>query len=257
MERAIRPAPPVQNVLLLCSCSSNDVHYATATASTELNRACLQGEQGVVATTADTGARVEVGAALADDDLACGNDLATEALYAEVLGVGVTTVASGARAFFMCHLKCLPLNSGESVENLNSNQWLLDTGDLDLGQFLTVTLALLVAGLVLELLDDDLRTTEVFEDLSRNLDLGQIRSSGGDLVTVHQEQCGQLKGAAGSTGDAVQGYVVSNGNLFLAAACADNRVHHLGTHFSRRFLQNLRAEPAEPCGPDSRCASTP
>jgi hypothetical protein len=50
-----------------------------------------------------------VGAALADDDLACGNDLAAEALYAEVLGVGVTTVASGARAFFMCHLKCLPL----------------------------------------------------------------------------------------------------------------------------------------------------
>jgi hypothetical protein len=185
---------------------------------------------------------VEVGATLADDDFACGNYLATEALDAEVLGVGVTTVASGTRAFFMCHLKCLPLNSGESAENLNSNRWLLDTSDLDLGQFLTVTLALLITGLVLELLDDDLRTTEVIEDLSRNSYLGQVRSGGGDLVTVYQEQCGQLNGAAGSTGDAVHGNEVSNGNLLLPAACADNRVHHLGTHFSRRLLLNLRAE---------------
>src|SRR5690242_6521938 len=33
VERAAWPAPPVQNLLLLCSCSSNDVHYATAAAS--------------------------------------------------------------------------------------------------------------------------------------------------------------------------------------------------------------------------------
>src|SRR6476469_6651083 len=141
--------------------------------------------------------------------------------------------------------------------NLNSNEGLLDTGDLDLGQFLTVTLALLVTGLVLELLDDDLRTTEVLEDLSRNSYLGQVRSCGGDLVTVHQEQRGQLNGAASSTGDAVQGNEVSNGNLLLAAACADNRVHHLGTHFSRRLLLNLRAEPGSGNWPGSRCASTP
>jgi hypothetical protein len=148
-------------------------------------------------------------------------------------------------------------NSGESAGNLNSNEELLDTGDLDLGQFLTVTLALLVTGLVLELLDDDLRTTEVFEDLSRNRYLGQVRSSRRDLVTVYQEQCGQLKGAAGSTGDAVQGNEVSNGNLLLAAACADNRVHHWGTHFSRRLLLDLRAEPGPNCLAGSRCASTP
>ena len=58
-----------------------------------------------VAATANAGARVEVGATLADDDLACGNYLAAEALDAEVLGVRVTTVASGTRAFFMCHLE--------------------------------------------------------------------------------------------------------------------------------------------------------
>src|SRR5215207_5378598 len=97
VERATWPAPPLQIWLLLCSCSSNDVHYATTAAGAEFNSSRGQCEQGVVAATANTGARVEVGAALADDDLAGRNDLAAEALYAEVLGVGVTTVASGAR----------------------------------------------------------------------------------------------------------------------------------------------------------------
>lgn len=119
MERAVWPAPPVQNLLLLCSCSSNDVHYATAAASTKLNRTGLQGEQGVVATAANACTGVEVGSTLADDDLAGGNYLTTEALDAQVLCVGVTTVASGTRAFFVCHLKCLPLNFWET-ENLNS-----------------------------------------------------------------------------------------------------------------------------------------
>ena len=102
--------------LLLCSCSSNDVDDATTAAGTEFNGARGQCEQGVVAAAAYAGARVEVGAALADDDFAGRNYLATEALDAQVLSVGVTTVASGARALFMCHLKCLPLNSGESAE---------------------------------------------------------------------------------------------------------------------------------------------
>jgi len=102
--------------LLLCGCSSNDVDYATTAAGAEFNGARGQCEQGVVTATANAGARVEVGAALADDDLASGYNLATEALDAEVLSVGITTVASGARALFMCHLKCLPLNSGESAE---------------------------------------------------------------------------------------------------------------------------------------------
>jgi hypothetical protein len=103
------PAPPLQNLLLLCSCSSNDVDDPTAAARAEFNGTCLQSEQGVVAATANARTGVEVGAALADDDFASGNYLAAEALDAEVLGVGVTTVASGARAFFVCHLECLPL----------------------------------------------------------------------------------------------------------------------------------------------------
>ncbi len=63
-----------------------------------------EGEERVVATTADVGAGVEVGAALADDDLAGVDDLAAETLHAESLGVGVTTVAGGACALLVCHL---------------------------------------------------------------------------------------------------------------------------------------------------------
>ena len=51
------------------------------------------GEQRVVAATADVHAGVEVGAALADQDLAGLDDLAAEALDAEPLGVRVATVA--------------------------------------------------------------------------------------------------------------------------------------------------------------------
>ena len=180
------------------------------------------------------GTHFHPGATLADDDLACGNYLAAEALDAEVLCVGVTTVASGARALFMCHLECLPLNSGESAENLNSNERLLDTSDLDLGQFLTVTLALLVAGLVLELLDDNLRSTKILDDLGSDGDLCEVLRCGGDLGAVYQKEGGELERASSLTGDAVKGNEVSYRNLFLAAACADNRVHHLGTHFSRQ-----------------------
>ncbi|KNH16163.1 hypothetical protein ACU18_14595 [Arthrobacter sp. ZBG10] len=73
--------------MLLCSCSSNDVDDATTAAGAEFNGSRGQREQGVVAAAAYAGTRVEVGAALADDDLAGRNNLATEALDAQVLSV--------------------------------------------------------------------------------------------------------------------------------------------------------------------------
>ncbi len=63
------PAPPVQILLLLCSCSSNDVHDSTAAAGAEFDSAGLQCEQGVVSATANACTGVEVGASLADDGL--------------------------------------------------------------------------------------------------------------------------------------------------------------------------------------------
>ena len=76
----------------------------------ELHRTGLEREQGVVATATDVRAGVEVRAALADDDLARADDLAAEALHAEALRVRVTTVASGARSLFVCHV-CISLRA--------------------------------------------------------------------------------------------------------------------------------------------------
>src|SRR5262249_9632429 len=52
-------------------------------------------EQGVVPAATDARAGVEVGTALAHDDLARVNQLATETLDAQPLGVRVTAVAAG------------------------------------------------------------------------------------------------------------------------------------------------------------------
>ena len=54
-------------------------------------------------------AGVEVGAALAHDDLAGVDDLAAVPLDAEALGVGVATVLGGRGALLVCHRLCLLL----------------------------------------------------------------------------------------------------------------------------------------------------
>src|SRR3954447_21125319 len=70
----------------------------------------------------------------------------------------------------------------------------VDRGDLDLGVLLAVTLALLVAGLVLVLLDDDLGTLRAAEDLGG--DGGLVETARGDVLTVDDEDDGQRDGLA-------------------------------------------------------------
>src|SRR3954466_4356575 len=69
---------------------------------------------------------------------------------------------------------------------------LLDSGDLDAGEVGAETLALLVPGLVIVLLDDDLRATQVFDDLRRHPDLGESLGVMRDGVDVDQQDRGQL-----------------------------------------------------------------
>ena len=82
---------------------STDVDDPATAEGTELDVTGSGGEQGVVVATTDVAARVEVGAALADDDLAGLDDLAAEALDAEALRVGVTAVAGGTKTLLVCH----------------------------------------------------------------------------------------------------------------------------------------------------------
>ena len=72
------------------------------TLATELDRTRTQGEQGVVLATANAVARVEVGAALTNEDLTSVDQLAAVALHAEALRVRVAAVTGGTKALLMC-----------------------------------------------------------------------------------------------------------------------------------------------------------
>ena len=99
-RRACRPR--CRRVAAAASAGGDVDDVATAPAA-ELHRAGDQSEQRVVAAAADVVAGVEVGAALADEDLAGVDLLAAEPLHAEALGVGVAAVAAGGRTLLVCH----------------------------------------------------------------------------------------------------------------------------------------------------------
>ena len=73
-----------------------------------VNAAIDQSEQGVIAADADALTRMDVGAALTDQDVAGQNKLTVAALDAEALGLGITTVLGRTYAFFMCHCNLPP-----------------------------------------------------------------------------------------------------------------------------------------------------
>src|SRR5215218_5176154 len=68
-----------------------------------------------------------------------------------------------------------------------SSSALRDVADDHVGQALTVPLTLVVAGLVLELVDVDLRALAVPDDLTRHGHLGQRRGVAGDGLAVDQQ----------------------------------------------------------------------
>lgn len=62
-----------------------------------------QREQRVVLAHADIDAGMELGAALADENVAGQNGFTAIALDAQTLGMGIATVFGAAYAFFRCH----------------------------------------------------------------------------------------------------------------------------------------------------------
>src|ERR1700761_8842138 len=74
-----------------------------AAARTERHDTVGGGEEGVVAADADVLARIHLGAALADQDVARDDLLAAEALHAEAPSVGIAAVTRRAACFLMCH----------------------------------------------------------------------------------------------------------------------------------------------------------
>lgn len=58
----------------------------------------MRAKQGIVAALADILTRMDVSAALADEDVASENELAVGALDAETLGLGIAAIFGGADA---------------------------------------------------------------------------------------------------------------------------------------------------------------
>src|SRR5690606_2487173 len=119
----------------------------------ELDAAIDQREQRVVAAEADARTRMELGAALAHDDVARLNGLAAEDLDAEVLGVGVAAVAGRTTSLLVCH-DCFSLLVATG-----------DAGDLDFGVVLAMSLLLHVVLAAAELDDAHLVGAALGHDL--------------------------------------------------------------------------------------------
>src|SRR3954453_22385937 len=90
---------------------------------------------------------------------------------------------------------------------------LRDVADHDVGQVLTVPLPLVVAGLVLELVDADLRALAVAEGLAGHGALGQGRGVAGDGAAADQQDRGEGAGVACLTGETVHGEPVADSPL--------------------------------------------
>src|SRR5215203_2817148 len=101
---------------------------------------------------------------------------------------------------------------------------LLDSGDLEDRQLLTVTLPLVIAGLVLELVDADLGALGVLEHLTGHGDLLQVLGGAGDIRAVNHEGDGQRHLRTGLDLELLDLDHVAHRDLVLLAAGLDDRV---------------------------------
>src|SRR6185437_7442114 len=104
-----------------------------------------------------------------------------------------------------------------------------DAGHLHLGQRLAVTLALVVAGLVLELVDPDLGTLGVRDNLSGHRGAGKRSRVGDEIVAVDQQDRRQLQRVSGRTLELLDLDHIALGDFVLLAAGLDDRVHRTRT----------------------------
>src|ERR1700741_1757744 len=90
-----------------CLCHVYRHVLAAKLAFVESHAAFDEREQGVILAHADVGARVHLGATLANDDVPADHSLPAELLHAEAAACRIATVARGAACFLMCHLDLL------------------------------------------------------------------------------------------------------------------------------------------------------
>src|SRR3954447_21303553 len=107
-----------------------------------------------------------------------------------------------------------------------SSSALRDVANHDAGQGLTVPLPLVVAGLVLELVDVDLRALAVLHDLAGHGHARERLRIGGDGLAVDQQDGREGDGVTGLPAQAVDGDRVTDTHLVLRSTGLDDCVHH-------------------------------
>src|SRR4051794_9296205 len=200
---------------------------APTAAGLEVDDAGRLGEQRVVLAHADALAGLEARAALADEDLAAGDDLAGEDLDPEELGVRVAAVLGGAEALLMRHASSLSLR---------------DLGHPDAGELLAVAHLATVAPLGLELVDPQLGAAQVLDDLGGHRDLAQLVAEQG-FVSREQEGL-EVELGAGVARQPLDEQGLALLDAVLLATGLDDRVHGLSLLRSRFGLDSRTAPSA-------------
>src|SRR5690348_7689214 len=161
-----------------CASAADHVHRAAALRAlgSELHLAIDQRIKRVVAAEADAGARMELGAALANDDVAGFDGLAAVQLDAEVFRVGVAAVPRGTYALFVCHGGFSLLVTGA------------DAGHFDFGVVLPVAHLLAMVLAAAEFHDAHLVGTAVAAHLGGDAGACDVRGTDRDGFTFADQQ---------------------------------------------------------------------
>ena len=203
-----------------------------------------EGEEGIVFADADVVARVELGAALADEDIARKHRLAVRTLHAEALRLAVAPVVGRARSLFMSKQTendhCFVPPNCRVIAAAAAFPLQRDLVDLHLGEGLTMALlfALVLLRLILE--DDDLfeLVLRLYRsgDLCRSDFLARL-----DAVFVRQHEDLEVHAVADVRAELFDTDDVTLGNTVLFAAVLDDRVQNALPPLSG--LAGLRAAP--------------
>src|SRR5690348_7069908 len=243
-------------LLAICRLPGNYADGATRfrTVGLELDLAVHQREQRVVAAQADARARMELGAALAHDDVAGRNRLAAIELHAQVFRVGIAAVARGTYAFLVCHDICLWILFARGRLPGNS-------GDLDLGVVLPVAHLLAMVLAAAELDDPHLVVAAVRAHLGGHAGAGDVGRTDGDVLAVadHQHLL-ELDRGVHVRIELLDAQDVALHHAELASAGNNDCVHFedlvgsvvILVQHSARLARTERGSIARPCPPGNR-----
>ena len=88
----------------------------------ELDGAVNQSEQGIILTNANVDTGMDMGASLANQNVASQNELTVSALYTQTLGLGITAVLGGTAALVVSEELNTNLQHGVTPPKLRYNQ---------------------------------------------------------------------------------------------------------------------------------------